>query len=370
MYRLTGSTFLVGAVVFAQFMGTLVLAPWAGVAADRFDRRSLLMVLQSLAAVPTAVLAIAEARSSSTPLLVIVATGLIGIAQALSSPARQALVPMLVDPGDVDGVVALHAVTYQIARAIGPVIGAAIIAVAGMPLAIGVNGVSFLLFVAALSRLRPAVQPRANVHRSFASTARRAWSDARTRNLLLAIMAVSVASDPPLTLAPSYIGILGHPDSAAGLLMGGFGVGALIVGLFLAPRMRMWRYGFHGAVSAELVGIVLFAVSPGLAISLVALALAGGGYVGALTQATTNLQRLAPPDALGRYMALWGLAFLGMRPVAALLDGAVAELLGVRVAAGLMAVPLVACFVLLPARAATDTDLQTKESPYERNRHD
>lgn len=351
MYRLTGSTFLVGTVVFAQFVGTLFLAPWAGAAADRFDRRRLLILLQTLAAIPTGLLAIAEEKGLTNPSLVLVATLFVGLAAALSSPARQAIVPLLVDAKDVDAVIAFHAVTFQLARAAGPLIGAAVIALWGMPLAIGINSVSFLAFVAALSRIRPQPQVKAtNLRGSFRRTLGAAWADPLTRTLLLAIVAMSIGSDPPATLAPKYVSLLGYSDTAAGLLMGAFGVGSMVVGALLAPRLGKWRHGFVGSMAAQVVGILMFALAPDLSICLLGLAVAGGGFVGALTQATAHIQRLAPAGAMGRYMAIWGVAFLGSRPIAALIDGATAELFGVRVAALVVIVPLAGVLLFGPWR--------------------
>jgi MFS family permease len=349
MYRLTGSTFLVGAVVFSQFVGTLLLAPLAGSMADRFDRRRLLMLLQSLGAVPMALLALAEHAGLNSPTLVLLATLMVGTAAALSSPARQAYVPQLAPAEEVESLIAFHVTTFQVARAAGPLVGAAVIALWGIPIAIGVNGVSFLVFVFSLSRTHPAPHEKAKTVRgSFRSSLASTWRDPWIRTLLLSIVAMSFATDPPATLAPTYVSMLGHTDAAAGLIMGAFGLGSMVVAALFASNLARSRYGFVGSMAGQLLGVVVFAVSPNLAIALIALAVAGGGYVGALTRATGEIQRLAPAGAMGRYMAIWGVALLGSRPLAALIDGAVAEMFGARVGALVVALPL-AAFVLVPA---------------------
>jgi MFS family permease len=348
MYRLTDSAFLVGAVVFSQFIGTLVLAPLAGGMADRFDRRRLLMLLQSLGAVPMALLAVAEFLGKNNPTLLLVATLMVGLASALSSPARQALVPQLAPSEEVESLIAFHVTTFQVARAVGPLVGAVVIALWGMPTAIGINAVSFLIFVFALSRIHSAVHEKAKrVVGSFRGTLVTAWQDPSMRTFLLSIVAMSFATDPPATLAPTYVAMLGHSDAAAGLIMGAFGFGSLVVAAFFATNLARSRYGFVGSMAGQFLGVVLFAVSPNLVTALIALAIAGGGYVGALTRATGEIQRFAPEGSMGRYMAIWGVALLGSRPLAALIDGAAAEMFGARLAALVVVLPL-AAFVLLP----------------------
>src|SRR5262249_27378415 len=96
VYDLTGSSFLVGVVNFAQFIGVLVLAPWTGVAADRYDRRKLIIVTQLGAGVITGVLTIISAAGLATAPVVIVAAGLLGIMAAFAMPAFRAMIPQLV----------------------------------------------------------------------------------------------------------------------------------------------------------------------------------------------------------------------------------------------------------------------------------
>lgn len=350
VYRLTGSTFLVGTVTFAQFIGTVLLAPWAGSFADRFDRRKLLIVLQSSAAIPIVVLATATALDAASTWLVLTTTSLLGVAVAFTSPALQALVPLLVEDPDVDTAISLNAVTFQLARAVGPLVAAIVIPLWGLPLAIGMNAVSYLAFVGVLLVVRPRPQERAVRDRTrFRTTAAAAWADRRIRCLLLSVTAVSIATDPVTTLAPEYASsVLGRADTVAGALMGAFGVGSLFTGIVLVPRLWAWHHGFAATMAAEGLGLVLFGLAPHLALALLGAAVAGGGFVGSMTQATSRLHHSAPGASLGRLMALWAIAFLGMRPFAALVDGALADLLSVRVAAVTLAVPvLFAAFVAL-----------------------
>jgi MFS family permease len=119
VFRLTGSTLLVGVVNFAQFVGTLVLAPWAGAAADRYDRRRLLLVTQLVAFAVTAVLAGLAGWSDVGAAVVIALALVLGVTTAYATPAMLALVPLLVPDHELPGAVALNSVTFNLARAVG-----------------------------------------------------------------------------------------------------------------------------------------------------------------------------------------------------------------------------------------------------------
>jgi len=158
VYRLTHSTFLVGVVNFAQFVATFALAPWSGVAADRFYRRKLMIAMQLASTAVTAVLALLAAAHLASTGVVIGLALLLGTATAFSVPAMQALVPLLVPAHELAGAVALNSVTFNLARAIGPVAGAVVVARLGIPAAFGLNSLSYLFLVAALFVVHPRAQ--------------------------------------------------------------------------------------------------------------------------------------------------------------------------------------------------------------------
>jgi hypothetical protein len=166
--------------------------------------------------------------------------------------------------------------------------------------------------------------------------------DRRLLAYLLIVAAVGYASDPVNTLAPAWANEFGRPDTWAGLIVGAFGAGAVTAAFLLTGRVagsprRM-------AITLTLVGggVVLFALSPWLALAFVFLFVAGFGYLASNTSATARLQLGVTETQRGRVMALWSVAFLGLRPFASLLDGALAAAFGVRVAAVVLALPALA----------------------------
>src|SRR5437763_4537511 len=161
VFRLTHSTFLVGVVNFAQFAGVFLLASWAGRAADRYDRRLVLLVTQLCAlAVALTMAALVRAGLATAPVVIVLAFAL-GLTIAFAIPALQALVPLLVEPHDLPGAIALNSITFNLARAVGPVLAAVVIRTLGLTWAFALNGASFLALIAALGFVHPRPQHRA-----------------------------------------------------------------------------------------------------------------------------------------------------------------------------------------------------------------
>jgi MFS family permease len=344
VYELTRSTLLVGAVNFAQFLGAFVLAPVAGAAADRFDRRRLLVVTQVGAATVGGTLALLTAAGLVTTWVVIAAATLLGLALAFMVPALLALVPLLVPRSDLDTAVSLNSVTFNLARAVGPVLGALVVERSGYALAFGLNAASFAAFILALLVVRPRPQERAAGPRPKlretvrAIRARPVWTA-----LLVAVVAVSTSTDPVNTLTPELAkDVLGGRDLHVGLLVGSFGAGATLTALTLIGWIRRRPHALVGAMVVQGLGLAAVALAPTLPWAMLGFAVSGGGFLAAITRSTVRLQAEVPEAQLGRVMALWSLAFIGTRPLAALLDGVVAELIGARGATVVLALPVLA----------------------------
>ena len=351
VYRLTGSAFLLGVVGFSQFVAVLVLAPWAGAAADRFDRRLLMRWMQLGSFCVTALLAVLAWKELASAGVVIGLALLLGVATAFSVPSMQALVPQLVEPRDLHHAIALNSVTFNASRVIGPVLGAVVIAKLGIPWAFAINACSYLVLAWALTVVRPRRQaPPPERRGKMRETLRFAAADPRIVALLVATAALSFTLDPISTLAPAYAReVLHRPDTLAGWLLGTFGVGSVLAAFTLTGRIhRSWRR-LAAALGCFGGAVAVYALSPGLWLALPALVIAGAGFLAASTAATTRLLLTVPVAQHGRFMAIWSALFLGFRPLASLVDGAIASA-SVRAAALVMAVPTVAAALWLLAR--------------------
>jgi hypothetical protein len=168
---------------------------------------------------------------------------------------------------------------------------------------------------------------------------------------LLIVMAVGFASDPVNTLAPAWAHAFGRRDTVAGYVIGAFGAGAITAALAVAGRVAGTRRRMVGTLLLLGGGIAAFAVTPWLPLAFAFLFVGGFGYLASNTHATSRLQLGVAPHERGRIMALWTVAFLGVRPFASLADGAIAGAAGVRVAGVVLAGPALACAVWIAMRA-------------------
>ena len=342
VFQLTGSALLVGLVSVGQFAPLVLLAPWAGALSDRFDRRRLLLGAQVVAAVAASALAIPalvlgiEALPGAWP-IVTAAFG-IGVGQALAAPTMNALVPALVDDVDLENAIALTSLTFNAGRAVGPALSGVLLATLGAEVAFGLNALSFAAFIAALLviRERRPREPRVG-DRSVRAGLRFVRRRRRVLLLLLGVGATGFAADPIITLSPALAATLGGGDTLVAVLVSAFGVAAAPAALAAGPLQR--RFGGDRLAGTGLLvlaaGLLLAGAAPLAWVAVAGFALTGTGFVFAVNGFTTLLHREVPDELRGRVMALWSVAFLGNRPVAAVLDGAAADLVGPRLAMGL-----------------------------------
>ncbi len=349
IYRITGSTFMVGVVTFAQFAGTILLVPWSGAAADRFDRRRLIIGTQIGAMAVTATLALLAALRLDTVPVILALAMLLGLVTAFGSPAMNAIVASLVSRDDLGAAIAMNSVTYNLARAVGPVAGAFVVARFGIPWAFGINSLSFGALIAALLIVRPRPQDAPPKERpKLMDSVRLVRQDTKLLALLGVVASVSFALDSVTTLAPAFATRVFHrPDTLSGFLIGAFGAGAVVAALTATGPSETPYRRIAAMLTLLGAGICIYAVMPVLTLAFVALAVGGFGYLAGQTRATTLLQLGVPDHQRGRIMALWSVCFLGSRPIASLIDGALASVVGVHVAAVAMTLPVFAAAAMM-----------------------
>jgi MFS family permease len=349
VYRTTHSPFLLGVLQFATFLPILVLAPWAGSAADRFDRRKLVLVSQLVATALGATLA-GLAWAGLAPVWVVMLCSLgLGVVSAFSAPASLALLADLVPRSHLQSAVALNSMTYNLARAVGPALAALSVRKLGIPASFAINSGSYLVLVVGVLLVQPAARQLASRGEARLRESLRLVRDQpRLLAFLLIVTAVGFASDPVNTEAPAFAHAFGRPDTDAGYLIGAFGAGAVSAAFLLAGRVAGSRRRMFTTLVVLGAGVIGFSLSPWLPVAYVFLALAGFGYLASNTSATSRLQLDVAEHQRGRIMALWSVAFLGLRPIASITDGAIAGAFGVRAAGVVLAVPaLLAALAIL-----------------------
>jgi MFS family permease len=350
VYRLTHSPFLLGVLNFGNFIPVLVLAPWAGSAADRLDRRRLLLGTQLGSTALGALLAVlAWTRNAPVWVVIVCALGL-GIGSAFSAPASQALIGDLVPREELQSAVALNSMTFNLARAVGPALAALSVKHLGIPASFAINSASYLLLVVGVLVVR--TEPRRRASRAetrLRESLRLVREQPRLLAFLLIVAAVGFASDPVNTEAPAFARVFGKPDTWAGVIIGAFGAGAVAAAFLLAGRVAGSSRRMVVTLALLGGGVMAFSLAPWLSLGFVFLAVAGFGYLASNTSATSRLQLEVAEHQRGRIMALWSVAFLGLRPLASLADGGIAGAFGVRAAGVVLAVPVLLVAVMLLA---------------------
>lgn len=369
VYDLTGSNTAVGAVSILQFSATMLFTPLAGRLTDRVNRRKMLFVGQLIAFIGALGLAITVAvvgiDDLPGPWPIYAATAVIGLGAAVILPSLQAIVPSLVRTEDIDRAITLNSMTFNIARGIGPVAAGGVVAAFGAVWAFGINTLTFvpLLIVLLVIRPRGPVAPDEDHHDAAGETVTDGlrWIRARPTvvALLVGTLAVGWTSDPFSTLMPAMAERFGYGETVVGLLVGAFGLGAAIT----APgsdriRERLGRGRVTGlglAISA--VGLVTLAAAPVVHVGLIGAAISGSGFLLGVTSTNTELQRGIPDALRGRVMAIWSVAFLGCRPVAAVVDGSIADATDPRVALLVAAGVAIGASVFMSVRQPTGDEI-------------
>jgi MFS family permease len=336
VYRLTGSTLLLGIVGFCGQIPMLFLAPIAGVFVDRWDRRRVLVVTQALSLLQSLALAVLTLAGIITIGEILVLQLVQGLINAFDTPARQAfVVSMIEDRADLPNAIALNSLMVNGSRIIGPSVAGLLIAVVGEGWCFLLDAISYVAVVASLVAMRgiaaPAARPSSRVGEELSAGFRYVSSFAPVRSALLLLALVGIAGMPYSVLMPAVATRVLHGGAQLlGVLMTASGVGAVCGGLYLAQRRTVIGLGRVIAVATTTFGVALvaFALSRSLVLSLLILPVVGGGFMVQMAATNTVVQTLVEERLRGRVMAFYTMAFLGTAPLGSLLAGAVSSRLG------------------------------------------
>ena len=336
VYRLTGSAALLGIVGFAGQIPTFVLGPFAGVWVDRWDRHRTLVVTQVLSMLQSfALAALALAKVITIPQLVWLSLAQ-GVINAFDMPARQAfVVQMIEDRDDLGSAIALNSSMVNAARLIGPSIAGLIIAAASEGYCFLIDGISYIAVIISLLAMRINRSQAKRKPTAMAHELREGWRYvtrfAPIRNILLLLALVSLVGMPYSVLVPIFAArvLHGGPDTL-GFLMGASGVGALAGAVALAARRSVLGLGrvIPFAAAAFGAGLIGFAFSHLLWLSLLMMLVTGGAMMQQLAASNTILQTIVEEDKRGRVMSFYSMAFMGMAPFGSLLAGFLAQKIG------------------------------------------
>lgn len=320
--ELTNNAFLVAFVGVVGAIPVLTLSLSAGVVADRTDKLRLVKLMQSLMICEGATLTVLTLTGRITIGWVLGLAALSGIFSAFEIPARQAMMVDLVGREDLPGAIALNSSGFNLARIVGPAIGAVVIRTLGLPWCFGLNALSYVAVLIGLFMIRVPKFTRPEITGSraqaLAEGLRFMFHERRIRVLMTLVTAFSICGVPYLALMPVIARDLLHTGASGyGSLLTAVGIGGLGGALFLASVGSRVRRGRLLAWSSVAYSVLLMAFSQvrSLHVAWPLLLLVGCAMIlnGALSNAM--LQDLVPDQFRGRLMAAYSLVVVGLSQV-------------------------------------------------------
>ena len=338
VYRLTGSSALLGLVGFSSQIPVFLFSPFGGVAADRHNRHRLIIATQSISMLLALIHAALTLSGHVRIWHLFVLSAALGVVNAVDIPARQAFFQEMVGRDDLINAIALNSSMFNCARIVGPAIAGILVAWIGEGWCFFVNGISYIAVIAGLFMMH--VTPRV-IHNSKDSAwahvlegARFVWSARPIRALLLLVALISFGGLQYSVLMPIFADKIFHSGAnGLGILLGINGAGALGGALIMAARRGIQGLSKWIAVAAVVfsVSICLFAVAPNFWMAAILLFIVGFATMIQFGSTNTLLQMMTPDRLRGRTISAYSMMYMGTTPIGSLAAGFLAEHIGARI---------------------------------------
>jgi MFS family permease len=335
VYRLTGSSLLLGSVGFASQFPVFLVAPLGGIVADRRNRHRVVVATQAASMVLALILATLTLTGLVRIWHIFVLASLLGVVNAFDLPARQSFIVDMVGKEDLMNAIALNSSMFNAARIIGPAIAGILVARIGEGWCFFANGTSYIAVIIGLL-LMQAPKPhylgaKTSAREHMIEGFRFVWNTVPIRALLILLGLVSLVAMPYTVLMPIFADRILHGGARGlGILMGATGAGALAGALTLATRKGVRGLGRWIAFSCGGFGLflVFFAFSQRFWVSAALLLPVGFCMMLQMSSSNTLIQAMVPDHLRGRVMAMYAMVFMGLAPFGAFFGGALAERLG------------------------------------------
>ena len=336
VYDRTGSALAVGLLNFAAWAPMLLFSVYGGQVSDRFDRRIVAIVTQSISLVVSAGLAVLAIGGSANEYHVAITAFLLQTSWTIAKPSFSAMLPALVRRDQLTEAVGLNTLQFQIAQLAGPVLATVMLATTNYAWAFAINAASFAAPLGAMTYLYArGIGGQGNAAaRQAASAGHHVMHHLRSQRwiawLLIGVIPVSASAEVVRTLSPVVVTHLGAPSSETGLFVASQSLG-MVAGILASVPFA--RRGLGRALAPvgfvfEFVGLGIVALAPQLTIAMVGGAFVGVGFSLAFPVLTGVLQTEISDAVRGRLLALHQMAHLGNRPFAALAAGTIAAAFG------------------------------------------
>jgi len=335
VYRLTGSSLLLGAVGFSSQIPVFLVAPIGGTIVDRHNRHRLVIATQIASMFLAAILAWLTLSGRVQVWHIFVLAALLGVVNAFDIPGRQAFLVDMVGRDDLMNAIALNSSMFNGARIVGPAVAGIMVAAVGEGWCFAANAISYLAVIAGLLMMHVrAYEPPARTASALENILEGFQYVRQTvpiRSLLLLLGLVSLVGMPYTVLMPIFADRILHGGATGlGILMGATGVGALFGALSLAAKQGLKGLGKWVAVSSIAFGaaLIVFAFSKSFWLSVIGLIPVGFFMMVQMASSNTLIQSMVPDHLRGRVMAVYSMMFMGMAPLGSFFAGALADRLG------------------------------------------
>lgn len=342
VYGLTGSAAWLGFAAFMQFIPIVIVGPFAGSIADRYNRRTLLLYTQSAQALVALALWSLWVSGHATTFSIIALVAISGIVNGINAPSWQAFVTELVPREALLSAVTLNSTQYNASRAFGPALAGLVLATLGVGWALMVNVVSFAAVIVALLMISV---PR----RDFSADGR---PNRRTKVFGEFFATFEYVKDYPGIVASLIIvtalGALGSPlfsllivfskrvfdvgNAGYGFLAAALGVGSILAAPLIAgPGSGLTRRRLTMiALLAYGIALVAFALAPNYQMGVIALIVAGGGYLAISSTLNTAIQLQVDEEMRGKVLSIYIVLLTLALPIGSLVQGWAVEWVGPR----------------------------------------
>lgn len=332
----TGKAGWTGIVAAAGFVPQAVLAPLAGALADRVPRRTLLLCTTSAQTVFAGLLAFLASVGDPSPGVVTLIVFGAGCASALGFPAYQSMLPDLVPVEELPGAIALSSAQWNLGRVVGPALAGIVIGFGGYELAFTINTVSFFAVLGVLLSFTlppPSYQGDASIVEAVREGVRFVRRDPALRFVVESLALNSLLAAPFIALIPAVALKVFHEEKlGTSVLVTAQGAGAVCMALSLAHLFSRFgaRRTLLGLLGLLPLGLLVYALSPVLAVASVAIFAVGFFYMGCLSSFTTIAQLRAPAELRGRVVSVLMMLLGALYPIGAIAQGAIADQIGLR----------------------------------------
>lgn len=351
VYRLTGRASDLGYNVAFQFLPMLVLGTWAGGLADRFNRRTIMTITQSLLAVQALVLGILDLTGNISLEVVWGLSFFYGVLLALDNPARRGLITELVPISQLSNAMSMNTAVMTGSRVFGAALAALLVGPLGTGWLFVFNGISYAAMIYGIIGLRKsemiAAVKRPAGGQPVREVLRYVRSNRRLSSMFFAYIVVSTFAFNYSVVFPKLADVNWGSANAFGWLLTITGVGSIAGALVTArfPRVSLrWLVINVGVLGAANIGV---AFSPNLLIAFLLCVPLGFGGAAMIASGNAISQQESPPDMRGRLLALTAVAFLGSTPIGGPITGVIADYVSLEWSMAYGGVTCFACVALL-----------------------